>query len=107
MGNSWARCNERAALQEKLQVDSPFSERTTGFEPATPTLPRWGSRVRIPSSAPKRGYLPAVSLVALPARCTLPMSCPWLAPYLTMAEGIKLTAQTFTTDVEKLSCCAA
>lgn len=29
------------------------------------------------------------------------------APYLTMAEGIKLTAQSFTTDVELLSCCAA
>lgn len=29
------------------------------------------------------------------------------APYLTMAEGIKLTAQTFTTDIDKLSCCAA
>jgi mercuric reductase len=29
------------------------------------------------------------------------------APYLTMAEGIKLTAQSFTTAVEMLSCCAA
>jgi mercuric reductase len=29
------------------------------------------------------------------------------APYLTMAEAIKLTAQTFTADVAKLSCCAA
>lgn len=29
------------------------------------------------------------------------------APYLTMSEGIKLTAQTFTTDVSMLSCCAA
>jgi mercuric reductase len=29
------------------------------------------------------------------------------APYLTMAEGIKLTAQSFTTEVEMLSCCAA
>nr|MBA3363181.1 FAD-dependent oxidoreductase [Actinomycetota bacterium] len=28
------------------------------------------------------------------------------APYLTMAEGIKLTAQSFTTDIEMLSCCA-
>ncbi len=28
-------------------------------------------------------------------------------PYLTMAEGIKLAAQTFTRDVDKLSCCAA
>ncbi len=29
------------------------------------------------------------------------------APYLTMAEGLKLTAQSFTTDVDLLSCCAA
>lgn len=29
------------------------------------------------------------------------------APYLTMSEGIKLTAQTFTSDVSMLSCCAA
>ncbi|HLE66514.1 MAG TPA: FAD-dependent oxidoreductase, partial [Burkholderiales bacterium] len=29
-----------------------------------------------------------------------------LFPYLTMAEGIKLCAQTFTRDVKKLSCCA-
>jgi mercuric reductase len=29
------------------------------------------------------------------------------APYLTMAEGVKLAAQTFTTDVSMLSCCAA
>ncbi len=28
-------------------------------------------------------------------------------PYLTMAEGLKLAAQTFTRDVDKLSCCAA
>ncbi|MEX2586715.1 MAG: mercury(II) reductase [Actinomycetota bacterium] len=27
-------------------------------------------------------------------------------PYLTMAEGLKLTAQAFTTDVNALSCCA-
>ena len=29
------------------------------------------------------------------------------APYLTMAEALKLTAQTFTRDVSRLSCCAA
>ncbi len=29
------------------------------------------------------------------------------APYLTMAEGLKLAAQTFKRDVAKLSCCAA
>ena len=29
------------------------------------------------------------------------------APYLTMSEGLKLVAQSFTGDVKKLSCCAA
>jgi len=29
-----------------------------------------------------------------------------LFPYLTMVEGLKLCAQTFTRDVERLSCCA-
>jgi mercuric reductase len=29
------------------------------------------------------------------------------APYLTMAEALKLAAQTFDRDVAKLSCCAA
>ena len=28
-------------------------------------------------------------------------------PYLTLAEGIKLAAQTFDKDVAQLSCCAA
>jgi mercuric reductase len=28
-------------------------------------------------------------------------------PYLTMVEGLKLAAQTFTRDVHRLSCCAA
>ena len=30
-----------------------------------------------------------------------------LFPYLTWVEGLKLAAQTFTTDVRRLSCCAA
>lgn len=29
------------------------------------------------------------------------------APYLTMSEGLKLAAQSFTRDPSKLSCCAA
>ncbi len=28
-------------------------------------------------------------------------------PYLTMAEGIKIAAPSFTTDVSNLSCCAS
>jgi mercuric reductase len=30
-----------------------------------------------------------------------------LFPYLTMVEGLKLCAQTFTKDVSQLSCCAS
>jgi mercuric reductase len=37
---------------------------------------------------------------------TQDLAATW-APYLTMAEGLKLAAQAFTTDVTKLSCCAA
>ena len=29
-----------------------------------------------------------------------------LFPYLTMVEGLKLTAQTFNKDINQLSCCA-
>jgi mercuric reductase len=29
------------------------------------------------------------------------------APYLTMSEALKLVAQSFTTPVDQLSCCAA
>ncbi|WP_289897220.1 hypothetical protein [Leclercia adecarboxylata] len=29
-----------------------------------------------------------------------------LFPYLTMVEGLKLAAQTFSKDVKQLSCCA-
>ncbi len=28
-------------------------------------------------------------------------------PYLTLSEGVKLSAQAFMTDLAKLSCCAA
>ena len=44
---------------------------------------------------------------ALEANMTVDQLAHTSAPYLTMAEGIKLAAQSFTTDVAKLSCCAA
>lgn len=37
---------------------------------------------------------------------TTQMADTW-APYLTMAEGLKLAAQSFTRDIAKLSCCAS
>ncbi|WP_020388705.1 mercury(II) reductase [Kribbella catacumbae] len=44
---------------------------------------------------------------ALSAGMTVDQLANTWAPYLTMAEALKLTAQTYTRDVSKLSCCAA
>ena len=44
---------------------------------------------------------------ALEAGMTVEQLARTWAPYLTMAEGIKLASQSFSTDVAKLSCCAA
>jgi mercuric reductase len=44
---------------------------------------------------------------ALEAGMTVDQLATVWAPYLTMSEGIKLAAQSFRTDVSKLSCCAA
>jgi mercuric reductase len=47
------------------------------------------------------------AVLAIKAGMTIDdLSGTW-APYLTMAEGLKLAAQTFGRDVAKLSCCAA
>lgn len=45
--------------------------------------------------------------LAVKARLSVEDLTSTFAPYLTMAEGIKLAAQTFNRDVSKLSCCAA
>lgn len=44
---------------------------------------------------------------ALAAGWTVERMANTWAPYLTMAEGLKLAAQTFTGGVSRLSCCAA
>ena len=44
---------------------------------------------------------------AIKAKMTVTQVAETWAPYLTMAEALKLTAQTFTRDVSRLSCCAA
>ena len=45
-------------------------------------------------------------MMALRARMTVHDIANELFPYLTMVEGLKLCAQTFTKDVTQLSCCA-
>ena len=47
------------------------------------------------------------AVLAIKAGMTLEQLTATWAPYLTMAEGLKLAAQTFGRDVAKLSCCAA
>lgn len=52
------------------------------------------------------GELIQTAAVALRAGLTADDLAEQLFPYLTMVEGLKLAAQTFTRDVTQLSCCA-
>lgn len=53
------------------------------------------------------GDIAAAGVYILEAAMTVERVANLWSPYLTMAEGIKIAAQSFTTDVSKLSCCAA
>jgi mercuric reductase len=53
------------------------------------------------------GDVIATAVYALAHDMTVHQMADLWCPYLTMAEGIKLAAQTFTRDVAKLSCCAS
>ena len=52
------------------------------------------------------GELIQTAVMALRAHMTVEEIGNELFPYLTMVEGLKLCAQTFTKDVKQLSCCA-
>jgi mercuric reductase len=53
------------------------------------------------------GEIIATAVYALANQMTVGQMAELWCPYLTMAEGLKLAAQTFTRDVSKLSCCAS
>lgn len=53
------------------------------------------------------GEVILAGVYAIRRRMTVAEVAETWAPYLTMAEGLKLAAQAFTRDVSKLSCCAA
>ncbi|MBC9724995.1 mercury(II) reductase [Streptomyces sp. TRM68367] len=53
------------------------------------------------------GDVIATAVYALANRMTVQQMADLWCPYLTMAEGLKLAAQTYTRDVAKLSCCAS
>jgi mercuric reductase len=56
--------------------------------------------------AAEGGEIIQTAALALRNRMTIQDLADQLFPYLTMVEGIKLAAQTFTKDVKQLSCCA-
>jgi mercuric reductase len=53
------------------------------------------------------GDVIATAVYALANNMTVHDMADLWCPYLTMAEGLKLAAQTYTRDVTKLSCCAS
>ena len=56
--------------------------------------------------APEAGELIQTAAIAIRAGMTVQTLADQLFPYLTMVEGLKLAAQTFSKDVTQLSCCA-
>ncbi|NOZ78650.1 MAG: mercury(II) reductase [Acidobacteria bacterium] len=56
--------------------------------------------------AAEGGEIIQSAALAISAGMTVDRLANQLFPYLTMVEGLKLAAQTFTRDVSKLSCCA-
>jgi mercuric reductase len=56
--------------------------------------------------AAEAGEVIQTAAIAISRRMTVGEMADQLFPYLTMAEGLKLCAQTFTKDVRQLSCCA-
>jgi len=66
-----------------------------------------GRILGITAVAKDAGELAAAGVYILQAGMTTRQVANSWAPYLTMAEGIKLACQTYTIDVTRLSCCAA
>lgn len=66
-----------------------------------------GRLLGVQAVAAEAGELIQTAAMALRAGMTVQAIGDELFPYLTMVEGLKLCAQTFTKDVKQLSCCAA
>ncbi|OGB30319.1 MAG: mercury(II) reductase [Burkholderiales bacterium RIFCSPLOWO2_12_FULL_61_40] len=62
--------------------------------------------IGVQAVAPDAGELIQTAVLAIRNRMTVQDLADQLFPYLTMVEGLKLAAQTFSKDVKQLSCCA-
>jgi len=65
-----------------------------------------GLIVGITAVAKDAGEIAAAGVYILEAGMTVDQVATMWSPYLTMAEGIKIACQSYSTDVSKLSCCA-
>jgi mercuric reductase len=65
-----------------------------------------GRLLGVQAVAPEAGELIQTAAIAIRAGMAVHDLADQLFPYLTMVEGLKLCAQTFTKDVKQLSCCA-
>lgn len=66
-----------------------------------------GRILGITAVAKNAGEIAAAGVYILEAGMTVDQVAHMWSPYLTMAEGIKIAAQSFNTDITRLSCCAA
>lgn len=62
--------------------------------------------IGVQAVATDAGEIIQTAAIAIHAGMTVDQLGDQLFPYLTMVEGLKLAAQTFSKDVEQLSCCA-
>lgn len=65
-----------------------------------------GRLIGVQAVAAEAGELIQAAALAIRHRMTVQELADQLFPYLTMVEGLKLAAQTFTRDISRLSCCA-
>lgn len=65
-----------------------------------------GRLIGVQAVAPEAGELIQTAALAIRHRMTVQELAEQLFPHLTMVEGLKLAAQTFSKDVKQLSCCA-
>ena len=65
-----------------------------------------GRLIGVQAVAPEAGELIQTAVLAIRNRMTVQELADQLFPYLTIVEGLKLAAQTFSKDVKQLSCCA-
>ncbi len=65
-----------------------------------------GRLLGVQAVAGEAGELIQAAALAIHNRMTVQDLADQLFPYLTMVEGLKLAAQTFSKDVSRLSCCA-